>query len=575
MKNLEIAKILFEIAEMLEIKGVEFKPRAYQRAAQSIESMSEDVTEMYRHGGVKELEKIPGIGEHIAGKIKEMIETGKLGYYNDLKKQMPMNVDELRHVHGMGPKRIKLLYQKLHVRDVKDLEKAAKEHKIQKIKGLGPKVEEDILKGIEFAKQGNKRFLLGYIIPLAEDIKKRLSKINGVKKVEIAGSYRRMKESVGDIDILVSTSKPKDIMDFFVKMDDVADVLAHGVTKSIVRLSNGLQVDVRALKEQEFGSALQYFTGNKEHDIALRKIALRKGYTLSEYGLFKLKGKKWIAGRTEEEIYKKLGIDVMPPEMRENMGEIEAAKNHKIPELVRYGEAKGDFQMHTTWSDGSNSIEEMVKSAVGLGWKFITITDHVGQLAIAHALDKRRIEKQAKEIEKIRRKYGNSIRIFHGAEVDILKSGRLAMEKKIQEKMDVILGSVHSAFKMSEKDMTARILNALDKDRVHIFAHPTGRLINKREGYAVNLTKLFEAAKRTNTFLEINCYPERMDLDGTQVKNAKDSGCLFSIGTDSHNKTHMNFLKLGEAIARRGWLEAKHVLNTFPVNKIEKILAGK
>lgn len=582
MKNLDIAKILFEIAEMLEIKAVQFKPRAYQRAAQSIESMSEDIVEIYRRGGTKGLRNIPGVGEHIAEKIKEIIETGKLKYYSDLKKQMPMNVDELRHVHGMGPKRIKLLYQKLHIRNIKELGKAAKQHKIQKIKGLGAKVEEDILKGIGFAKQGHKRFLLGYITPIAEDIKKKLLKINGVKKVEIAGSYRRMKESIGDIDILVSSTNPKQVMEHFVKMDDVSEVLAHGVTKSIIRLNNGLQVDVRVLKENEFGSALQYFTGNREHNINLRKIALSKGYTLSEYGLFKIKGKahsighrKWVAGRIEEEIYKKLGMDLIPPEMRENMGEIEAARKHNLPDLVNYGDAKGDFQMHTVWSDGSNSIEEMVKSALSLGWKFITITDHVGQLVIAHALDKKRIEKQAKEIEKIRRKYSNSIRIFHGVEVDILKNGRLAMEKKIQEKMDVILGSVHSAFKMSEKDMTSRILNALDKDRVHIFAHPTGRLINKREGYAVNLTKLFETAKRTNTFLEINCYPERMDLDGINVKNAKDYGCLFSIGTDSHNKTHMNFLKLGEAIARRGWLEAKHVLNTFDVKKIEKILEGK
>ncbi|MBI2449705.1 DNA polymerase/3'-5' exonuclease PolX [Candidatus Pacearchaeota archaeon] len=575
MKNLEIAKILYEIAEMLEIKGVEFKPRAYQRAAQSIESISEDIVDLYKKGGVKELEKIPGVGEHIALKIKELIETGKLKYYEDLKKQMPMNVDELRHVHGMGPKRIKLLYQKLKIKNLRELEKAAKEHKIQKIKGLGAKVEEDILKGIEFAKQGHKRFLLGYIIPIADDIKKKLLRIKGVKKVEIAGSYRRMKESIGDIDILVSALNPKQVMEHFVKMDDVSDVLAHGATKSIVRLNNGLQVDVRVLKENEFGSALQYFTGNKEHNIELRKIALSKGYTLSEYGLFTIKGKKWIAGRTEEEIYKKLGIDIMAPEMRENIGEIEAAKKHALPNLIDYGEAKGDFQMHTIWSDGSNSIEEMVKSAVSLGRKFITITDHVGQLAIAHALDKRRIEKQAKEIEKIRRKYDNSIRIFHGAEVDILKNGRLAMERNLQDKLDVILASIHSAFKMSEKDMTSRILNALDKDRVHIFAHPTGRLINKREGYAVNLAKLFEAAKRTNTFLEINCYPERMDLDGVHVKAAKDVGCLFSIGTDSHNKTHMNFLKLGEAIARRGWLESRHVLNTFPVNRIEKILEGK
>ena len=570
MKNIEIAKILNEIAEMLEMQDVQFKPRAYQKAARVVESLSEDIEEVYKRG---ELEKLPGVGESIAQKIEEMIKTGKLKYYLQLKKKMPMDVDELMRVPGMGPKRIKLLYQKLKVKNLKDLEKAAKQHRIEKIKGLGPKVEEDILKGIKFARKKRGRFLLGYIIPDAEEIKNKIKKLRSVKQIEIAGSYRRRKETVGDVDILVTSSKPKEVMDYFVSMPDVSDVMAKGMTKSMVRLHNGLQVDVRVLKEKEYGSALQYFTGNKEHNIELRKIALSKGYTLSEYGLFKLKGKKWIAGRTEEEIYKKLGVDWMPPEMRENNGEIEAAQKHKLPKLIGYGAAKGDFQTQTNWSDGADSIEELAKMGIKLGWKFITITDHVGQLAITHALNEKRLAKQAKEIDKLNKKL--NIHIFKGAEVDILKNGKLALSKKAQEKLDFVLASVHLATKMSAKEMTARICSAFENERIHALAHPTGRLLQEREPYALNMEKLFECAKANNVFLEINSYPERMDLSGEYVKAAKEVGCKFIISTDAHSEEHLRYLDLGVALARRGWLEAKDVLNTKPVKEIEKVLKSK
>ncbi len=570
MKNLEIAKILYEIADMLEIKAVQFKPRAYQRVAQSIESMSEDIEDIYKKG---ELEKIPGVGKHIAEKISELIETGKLKYYEELKKKMPVKVNELRHVHGIGPKRIKLLYQKLHVRNIKDLEKVAKQHKIQKIKGFGEKVEEEIIKGVEFAKKKTGRFLLGYIMPLAEEIKSNIKRIEGVKQVEIAGSYRRRKETVGDIDILVTSSKPKEVMDYIIKIKDVDVVLAHGTTKSMIRLKNGLEVDVRVLQDKEYGSALQYFTGNKEHNIVLRNIALKKGYSLSEYGLFKLKGKKLVAGRTEKEIYSKLGLQLMPPEMRENTGEIEAAKKRALPNLIDYNDVKGDLQMHSEWSDGINKIEEMASEAKKLGMKFIAITDHVGQLAIAHPLNETRLERQFKIIDKLNDKL--NIRIFKGAEIDILKNGRLALSRKMQDKLDVVIASIHSGFKMPEKEMTSRICTALEKDRVHIFAHPTGRLLQQREAYVVNFEKLFETAKQNNVFLEINCYPERMDLSGELIKVAKEAGCKFSIGTDSHNKEHLKYLRLGVSLARRGWLEAKDVLNTFNLKMIERVLRRK
>ena len=565
MKNLEIAKILFEIAEMLELQGVQFKPRAYQKAARTVESLSEGIEDVYKRG---ELTELPGIGEHIAKKIEELIKTGKLKYYTELKKKLPMDVEQLGKVPGMGPKRIKLLYETIGVKNLNDLKKAAQQHKIRAIKGLGEKVEADVLKGIGFAQTKTSRFLLGYVMPLAEEIKTKLEQLKEVKKVEIAGSYRRRKETIGDIDILAVSSKPEKVMEHFVHMKEVGDVLAHGLTKSSVRLHNGLQIDLRVVKERELGSALQYFTGNKEHNVELRKIALKKGLTLNEYGLFTLKGKKWVAGRTEEEIYRKLGVVCVPPEMRENMGELEL-KN--LPSLIAYGDAKGDFQMHTTWSDGQESIEAMAKRAQALGWKFITITDHVGQVGITKPLNEKRLEEQWKEIDTIQKKA--DIRIFKGAEVDILKDGKLALSRTYLEKLDVVLASVHLATKMSSSDMTQRIVTALESNRIHILGHPTGRLLNQREGYAFDFGKVFDAVRRTGAYLDIDCHPERMDLSGECVKAAK--GCRFALSTDAHSADGLHYLSLGEAIARRGWLEARDVLNTHSVKEIEKKLRGK
>ncbi len=570
MKNQEIAQILSHIAGLLEMQGVPFKPRAYQKAARTVESLAEDIAEVWKRGG---LEELPGIGASITEKIGELLKTGRLRYYEQLKKQMPMDVDALLGVPGLGPKRIKLLYDKLRIRNLAELGKAAQGHKIRELEGFGAKVEEDILKGIAIAQQRGKRFLLGSIMPAAEELRSRLAALHSVADVEIAGSYRRRQESIGDLDILVTSAKPQEVMDFFVKMPEVAEVLAHGATKSAVRLHSGLQVDVRVLKERDYGSALQYFTGSKEHNVALRTLALSKGYTLSEYGLFALKGKKWVAGRTEEEIYRKLGLQRMEPELRNNTGELEAAAKGKLPKLIAYGQVAGDFQTQTEWSDGSDSIEALARYAQQLGLKFVAITDHVGQLAITHALDEKRLLKQMQEIDKLSRKL--DIRIFKGAEVDILKNGRLALSRKLQKQLDVVLGSVHLATKMTEQEMTKRICSALENDQVHILAHPTGRLIQRREPYAVNLEKLFDCAKRTGTFLEINGQPERLDLKDVHIRAAKEAGCRFAISTDAHAKSQLQYLELGVAMARRGWLEAKDVLNTLKVKEIEKVLRQK
>ena len=570
MKNQEIAQVLFHIAGLLEMQGVPFKPRAYQKAARTVESLSEDIAEVWKRGG---LEELPGIGASIAEKIGELLKTGRLRYYEQLKKQMPMDVDALMGVPGLGPKRIKLLYDQLGIKNLAGLEKAAQQHRIREIEGFGAKVEEDILKGIAIAQQRGTRFLLGYAMPVAEELRSRLAALKSVAQVEIAGSYRRKQETIGDLDILVTSAKPQEAMDFFVKMPEVAEVLAHGATKSAVRLRNGLQIDVRVLKENEYGSALQYFTGNKEHNVALRKIALSKGYTLSEYGLFALKGKRWVAGRTEEEIYRKLGLQLMEPELRSNTGELEAAAKGKLPKLLAYGQAKGDFQTQTEWSDGADSIEALARYAQQSGLKFVAITDHVGQLAITHALDEKRLVKQMQEIDKLNGKL--DIRIFKGAEVDILKNGRLALSRKLQKQLDVVLGSVHLATKMAEQEMTKRICTAMEQDRVHVLAHPTGRLIQQREPYAVNLERVFDCAKRTGTFLEINGQPERLDLKDTHIRAAKEAGCRFAISTDAHAKSQLQYLELGVAMARRGWLEAKDVLNTCSVKEIEKGLRGR
>lgn len=571
LKNSEVAKVLYAIAGLLDMQGVQFKPRAYEKAALTVEGLPEDISEVYRRGGREALEELPGIGENISKKIEELLTTGKLKYYEDLKKEFPVDVEGLMSVPGMGPKRIKLLYDELGIKTLADLKIAAEAHRISGLPGFGGTAEANILKGICLVEAGGKRFILGYIEPLAEDMKARLAKLKSVKRVEIAGSYRRMKETVGDLDYLVISSKPEEVMDFIVKMPEVRDVVAKGKTKSAVILKDNLHVDFRVLGEKEFGSALQYFSGSKDHSVKLRKLANSKGLTLSEYGLFTIKGEKWVAGRTEEEIYAKLGLPYIEPELRENTGEIEAAQAKKLPKLVMLGDVKGDLQTQTEWSDGNDSIEEMAKAAIGFGYEFMAVTDHGGSaLPVTHALDPKRLAGQGKEIDRLNEKL--PIRLLKGTEVDITKDGKLALPRSALEDLDFVLAAVHSGFKMSEKDMTARIVNAIESYPIHALAHPTGRLINQREPYAVNLEELFETCKTTGTFLEIDGIPDRLDLKDTHIKAAKEAGCRFTLSTDAHDKSHLRYMKFGVAQARRGWLEAKDILNTYPLDRVEKEL---
>lgn len=567
-KNTEVAKILYQIADLLEIENVQWKPAAYRKAAQSVESAAQDIDVLVKE---QRLHELSGVGEHIATKIKELVATGKLQYLEKLKKEVPIDVESLSKIEGLGPKTLKNLWKQLKIKNLEDLKKAAETRKLAQVEGIGEKKQQQILERIQRMKtQGPERMLLGHAAPIAEEIAKILKAIKGVQQVKIAGSYRRGKETVGDIDILVSAVEAKRVMDFFVSMSGVAEILAQGATKSSVRMENGLQVDIRVVQKEQWGSALQYFTGSKEHSVALRTIAVKKGLTLSEYGLFTIKGKKVVASKTEEEIYNKLGLQYIPPEMRENRGEIALAQKKKIPTVIELKDINGDFQTQTTWSDGAHSIEEMAKKGEQLGWKFITITDHVGGIGITNPLDEKRLQKQAEMIDKLNKKM--NIHIFKGAEIDITKTGALALAKKACKKLDVVLASIHSSFRMPQKEMTARICTALENYPVHILGHPTGRLINRRNPLDFDADKVFETAKERGMFLEINGQPSRMDLNDVLVHKARESGCSFVISSDAHAIDQLEYVKYGILTARRGWLEKKDVLNTKSVKEIEKVL---
>lgn len=570
MKNFELAKILYEIADLLEIQNIAWKPVAFRKAARSIESLGEGIESIYKKGGVKGLQEIPGVGESIAKKIEEFLLTGKIVDFEKIKSKIPKGVEELLHIPGMGPKKVYHLHKELGIKSISDLENAAKSGKVRKLEGFGEKSERDILKGIELVKRGQERQLLGRVLPVARELEKQLCSLSFVRKAVVGGSLRRMKETIGDVDILVISSEPKKVMDFFTSLPVVGEVVARGPTKTTIRTKDGLQADVRVLEDKSFGAALQYFTGNKDHNVALRQIAIKKGMKLSEYGLFNAKTGKYLAGRTEEEVYNKLGLAYIEPELRENTGEIDAALKNKLPKLVGYTDIKGDLQMHTRWSDGTNSTEEMARACQNLGYEYIAITDHSKSERIARGLSEKDVEKHIAEIDQLQKKF--KIRILKSAEVDILADGSLDYPNSLLKKLDIVVASVHSRFKSSKDEMTKRILKALDNEHVKILAHPTGRLINQREPYDLDLDRVFEKAAEKNVWLEINASPERLDLKEFHIKRAKEFGCKFVISTDSHSTDQLHFMELGIAQARRGWTTKDDVANTLPWNKFEKLI---
>ena len=564
MRNKEIARIFNEIADMYEMQDIDFKPRAYRKAAQNIESLGKDIEEIYEDN---ELKNIPGIGESTAEEIKEYLDTGKVQRLEKLKTDMPVDLRSLSAVETIGPKKIKVLYQQLGVSNLDDLEQAAKEGKIQKLDGFGKKTEENILANISFAREKGQRFLLGYVLPEARGIIKELT--DQVDQIELAGSLRRMKETVGDVDILVVSSESKKVMDYFTEMDRVEQVIAHGKTKSTIRLYGGIQVDLRIVNKQSFGSALQYFTGSKDHNVKLRKIAQKNGLKLNEYGLFEDDKRK--AGESEEKVYQKLDLEWVPPELREDNGEIEAAKQNSLPNLIKYDEVNGDLQMHSTWSDGSNTMKEMIEESQNLGHSFIAFTDHVGTLKVAGGMDKKEWEKQGEKIAELQKKF-DDILIFHGLEANIKKNGDLDIDSSFLKEADIVLASVHSSFRLPKKEMTKRIIKAIENKYVHILSHPTGRKIQKKEAIDLDLDAVFEAARKNDVAIEINAYPERLDLNDVNVHRAINKDVKLSIGTDAHRKDHLRYYSLGTAVARRGWAQKKDIINAFSLSKLKNFL---
>jgi DNA polymerase (family 10) len=550
-----------------EDPNVQFRARAYYRAADTIASLSENVTDIYDKYGVNGLLEIPSVGKAIASKIEEYLKTGKMQHLEELKAKMPINIDELYGIEGMGPKTIKMFYNKMQIKNLADLEKAATEGKLKTLPGFTEKKEQDIFKQIEFFKRGKGRLIIGEVYPLVKQIEKRLQHIAGVKNADAAGSIRRMKETIGDIDYLVAASDPEQAIDFFVKMPEVQEILGMGRAKAFVKLASGIDADLLVVPEESWGSALQYFTGNKEHSVQLRKIAISKGLRLNEWGVFK--GDKRVAGKTEEEVYKILGLQWIPPEMRENTGEIELGRQGKVPKLVEYGSLKGDLQVHSENSDGTATIEEMARGAKAFGLDYIAITDHTKSLKLAGGLEEQELLEQADKISQLNdRLREEEFRILSSAEVNIMKDGSLDIPNTVLDKLDIVGAAIHSHFNLPIETQTERLIKAAKNPSVDILFHPTGRLINKRAGYPLDIEKVIEVAKDTNTVLEIDAHYDRLDLKDEYVRMAVRNGVKLVIDSDAHHPIHYSFLTFGIAQARRGWAIQSDILNTLPADKL-------
>jgi DNA polymerase (family 10) len=590
MKNLEISQVFREIANILEIKGGNvFRIRAYEKAAQNIEGLTQNISDYAKEDRLSE---IPGIGKDLSQRLKEFLATGKIQVYEDLKKSIPKGLLELLKIPSVGPKTAKLLYEKLKIKNISDLEKALKQNKLKGIFGIKEKTIENILKGINLLKKGRERMTLAMATQVADEFVSSLKKLPEVKKITPAGSLRRQKETVRDIDILIISDKPQKVMDTFVDLAPVKEVLAKGPTKSSVRTKDDIQVDCRVERQKSFGAALLYFTGSKNFNIKLRSIAQKMGLKINEYGVFSATqrraclpphllrrgrdgqgegGDKYIAGKTEEEIFKILGLSYIEPELREDTGEIELAKKNQLPRLIRLQDLKGDLHVHSSWSDGSNSTDEIVNACQKRGYSYVAITDHSQGLKVANGLNLFELKKKKAEIERINKNLKN-FRVLYGTEVDIDSEGRLDYPDSVMKEFDVVVAAIHSGFKQSREQITKRLVRACQNKYVHIIAHPTGRLWGEREAYEVDFEKLFKVAKDTSTFMEINSFPQRLDLSDLNCRRAKEMGVKLCINTDAHTTEQLDVIKLGIAVARRGWLEKKDVINTLELEDLLKIL---
>ncbi len=567
MKNKELADIFDRWANILEFMGDNpYHIRAYRNAARLIRDLSEDIEVLAREG---KLTKLPGIGQRLQAKILEFLRTGKIEEFEKLKASVPDTIFTLLDIPGVGPKTVKLLYDRLGIRSLEDLKRAIERGDLLKLPGFGPKKVEKIRKGIELFEKASGRILLGIAVFIADGIINQLKEHSAVERISVAGSTRRMKETVGDIDIL-ATGKNLEIIDAFVNLPNVKEVLWKGTKKATVIVEEGEQVDLRVIEPDSYGSALQYFTGSKSHNIHLRTICIKQGYKLNEYGLFK--GDVKIAGRTEEEIYEALGMDTPPPEIREDTGEIEAALEHRLPELIDYGDIKGDLHIHSNWSDGASTIEEIALKAIEMGYKYIAITDHSKSLRVANGLSEEDLLKRNEEIDRLNKKFQGKIKILKGTEVDILPDGSLDYNDEILSQLDFVVAAIHSRF---TQDNTKRILKAMENPYVNAIAHPTGRVIGQRESYPVDIEAVIKKAAETGTALEINAYYNRLDLKDVHCRLAVKYGAKLVISTDSHHVDHMWMIKLGVGTARRGWVEKKDVINAKGLRELQKFVKEK
>ncbi len=565
MVNQELSEIFKKMAEILEFlgdPGDKFRIRAFQNVSTAIQDASESLEKLVRE---KRLREIPGVGEGIAKKIEEYVSTGKIREFEMLKKSVPRGFFEMLAIPSLGPKKIKVLYQELNIKSVEDLKKAIASGKVQALEGFGERSAQKILEGIKMKSKNIGRRLLGDVYSTVSHIVEVMKQCGDVTEVVPAGSFRRCEETVGDIDILATGKHPQRIIQYFTRQSFVSKILAEGDTKASILTKDGLQVDLRVVAPSQFGSALQYFTGSKLHNVHLRTFAKNRGFKLSEYGFFK--GEKLVASKTEEGCYKALGMQYVPPELRTDTGEIEAAYRHELPALITLHDIRGDLHVHSKWSDGGNSIAEMAREAHRLGYEYVALTDHSPTLVVANGLTLDRLKKKKREIDQLNETL--PIKILFGTEVDILADGNIDYPDEILNQFDIVVASIHSRF---AQDNTARLERAMENPYVHIIGHPSGRLIGQRSPYPVDYDRLFKKAAETGTILEINSQPQRFDLQDQYIREAKRWKCRFTIDSDAHSVKGLSFMELGVRWARRGWVEKKDVVNTLTLRQLQKSL---
>jgi DNA polymerase (family 10) len=575
MENKEIARLLSETADLMEIAGEDsFRIRSYRNAAAAIESHPERVVDIVRATEGK-ITGIPGVGKGIAFALVEIVQRGSFDRRDEMLEKYPASALELLKIQGLGPKGIALLYQHYAVRNVDDLEKICREQKLRSLPRMGAKLEEKVLRSIEAYRKSAGRFLLSFGRRIADELIAEFRQIEGIERVEAAGSLRRGKETIGDLDLLVTGPGAARSLDHIAGHAKAHEILGRGANKASVRYGlEGLQVDVRALPAESFGAAMQYFTGSKEHNVVLRTLAVKQGLTLNEYGLFTLEGNERVAGDSEEQIYQRLGFQWIPPEMRENSGELDAAAEGRLPALIQLNDIRGDLHMHTTETDGKASLREMVDAAVAMGYEYIAITDHSKALAMANGLDEARVVAFARKVRELNRE-GLPLRLFSGLECDILRNGDMDLSEDALAELDLVIGSVHSYMNLEAAEATDRLLRALDSPSMRVMGHPTGRILLQRDGFPFDFEAVSSKAAERGVWLEVNASPERLDLSAPLLRSAKRKGVRFTISTDSHQIRHLQNMQYGITMARRGWLEASDVMNTLPLKQFEEVIARR